>query len=27
MKLKFVLITLFICAIGFAQTKGTVTGT
>ena len=27
MKLKFVLITLFICAISFAQTKGTVTGT
>ena len=27
MKLKFVLITLFICAIGFAQTKGTVSGT
>ena len=27
MKLKFVLITLFICAIGFAQNKGTVSGT
>lgn len=27
MKLKFVLITLFICAIGIAQNKGTVSGT
>ena len=27
MKLKFVLITLFICAISFAQNKGTVSGT